>query len=103
MSCMVDLQKEMELHDVLLRMLNYRPGGIRLPSKVYLYASLDGDSHRLLSIKDTPSFQNAKHDAWIDGVLFEGIDVNTRLSQSCFLRQITPVYMDELFVNPVIR
>lgn len=98
----VDLQKEMELHDVLLRMLNYRPGGIRLPSKVYLYASLDGDSYRLLSIKDTPSFQNAKHDAWIDGVLFEGIDVNTRYLKVAFEAD-TPVYMDELFVNPVIR
>ena len=72
------------------------------PPKVYLYASLDGDSYRLLSIKDTPSFQNAKHDAWIDGVLFEGIDVNTRYLKVAFEAD-TPVYMDELFVNPVIR
>ncbi|RJU53282.1 hypothetical protein DW777_15870, partial [Bacteroides sp. AM30-16] len=56
----------------------------------------------LLSIKDTPSFQNAKHDAWIDGVLFEGIDVNTRYLKVAFEAD-TPVYMDELFVNPVIR
>ena len=48
------------------------------------------------------SFQNAKHDAWIDGVLFEGIDVNTRYLKVAFEAD-TPVYMDELFVNPVIR
>lgn len=102
MSCRLICKRKWSLHDVLLRMLNYRPGGIRLPSKVYLYASLDGDSYRLLSIKDTPSFQNAKHDAWIDGVLFEGIDVNTRYLKVAFEAD-TPVYMDELFVNPVIR
>ena len=72
------------------------------PTQFKLRPPLDGDSYRLLSIKDTPSFQNAKHDAWIDGVLFEGIDVNTRYLKVAFEAD-TPVYMDELFVNPVIR
>ena len=96
----VDLQKETSVHEVLLRMLNYRSGNIELPLKVSLYVSQDGGSYRLLSIKNTPSFLNSKHDAWIDGVLFEDINVNARYLKVAFEAE-TPIYMDELFVNPV--
>ena len=54
----------------------------------------------MLSIKNTPSFLNSKHDAWIDGVLFEDINVNARYLKVAFEAE-TPIYMDELFVNPV--
>ena len=83
-------------------MLNYNPEKIGMPMKTYLYTSIDGKEYNLSSIKDAPYFPNNKHDAWIDGVLFEGIDVNTRYLKVAFEAD-TPVYMDELFVNLVIR
>ena len=55
-----------------------------MPVKTYLYTSIDGKEYNLSSIKDAPYFPNNKHDAWIDGVLFEGIDVNTRYLKNCF-------------------
>lgn len=99
----IDLQKKTDIHEVMLRMLNYNPGNIGLPIKVYLYASEDNDSYRLLSIKDAPFFPNNRHDAWIDGILFEDINATNIRSLKVAFSAEMPVYIDELFVNPSIE
>lgn len=98
----IDLQKETVVHEMLLRMLNYHSGGIKLPSKVCLYVSRDGSSYRVVSIKDAPFFPNGNHDAWIDGILFEDLDINARYLKVAFEAD-AQVYIDELFVNSIIQ
>lgn len=96
----VDMKQTTTIRKILVRMLNDHEGNIGLPSKIYLFASSDAKNYHLLSIKDTPYFPNNNHDAWIDGVSFDLSNVNTRYLKVAFNAQ-QPVYMDEIFVNPV--
>ena len=98
----VDLQKKTRLRKVMLRMLDYNLDGIGMPLKVYLFTSLDGKEYRLASIKDTPHFPNNRHDAWIENLLFDQLDESIRYMKVAF-EASQHVYMDELFVNPVIK
>ena len=98
----VDLQKKTRLRKVMLRMLDYNLDGIGMPLKVYLFTSLDGKEYRLASIKDTPHFPNNRHDAWIENLLFDQLDESIRYMKVAF-EASQQVYMDELFVNPVIK
>lgn len=98
----VDLQKKTRLRKVMLRMLDYNLDGIGMPLKVYLFTSLDGEEYRLASIKDTPHFPNNRHDAWIENLLFDQLDESIRYMKVAF-ETSQQVYMDELFVNPVIK
>lgn len=83
-------------------MLNYNLEEIGMPLKVYLFTSLDGKEYNLASIKDAPHFPNNKHDAWIENILFDGLDENVRYVKVAFDAP-QQVYIDEFFVNPVIR
>lgn len=98
----VDLQKKTKLQKAVLRMLNYNLDGIGMPLKVYLFTSSDGKEYKLASIKDAPHFPNNKHDAWIESLLFDRLDENVRYVKVAF-EAPQQVYIDEFFVNPVIR
>lgn len=98
----VDMKSKTQIRNVMLRMLNYAPEGIGMPLKVYLSTSEDGKTYQLNAIKDAPYFPNNKHDAWIDGVLFDQLNGNARYLKVEF-DALQQVYMDELFVNPVMR
>ena len=98
----VDLQKKTPVKNIMVRTLNYNPEGINTPLKVYVYTSEDGKTYSLASIKDAPYFPNNKHDAWIDGILFEKLNENARYIKVAFDAP-QKVYMDELFINPTIE
>lgn len=85
-----------------MRSLNYNQEEIGTPYKVYVFTSNDGVKYQLASIKDAPYFPNNKHDAWIDGVLFDELNENARYIKVAFDAP-QKVYVDELFINPKIR
>ncbi len=60
---------------VLVRMLNCHKDGIVPPVKLYLFSSRDGEEWSLEGIQNSPGYQNTNHDAFIDYVLFEGLDL----------------------------
>ena len=98
----VDLQKKTRVQKAMLRMLNYNPEKIGMPVKTYLYTSIDGKEYNLSSIKDAPYFPNNKHDAWIESILFDQLDENVRYVKVAF-EAPQQVYIDELFINPVLK
>ena len=98
----VDLQNKTKVEKVLMRSLNYNQEEIGTPYKVYVFTSNDGVKYELASIKDAPYFPNNKHDAWIDGVLFDELNENARYIKVAFDAP-QKVYVDELFINPKIR
>ena len=98
----VDLQKKNLVKRIMLRLLNYNPEEIGMPLKVYLFTSPDGKEYELASIKDAPCFPNNKHDAWIENILFDRLDRDARYVKVAF-EALQQVYIDELFVNPIIR
>ena len=97
----VDFGQEIKLDKLFLRLLDYRPGMVTLPDKVYFYVSSDGTSYRLLSVRNAPCFPNAGHDAWIDGILLETADMPARYLKLVFDSPHS-VLMDELYINPMI-
>lgn len=97
----VDLQNKTRLSKAMLRMLNYNPEGIGMPSKVYLFTSIDGKVYDLAAIKDAPYFLNNKHDAWIDTILFDGLNEDVRYVKVAF-DTVCRMYVDEFFINPEI-
>lgn len=98
----IDLKKRFDIQEILVRTLNYNKEGIKAPLKVYIYISKDGLNYHLASIKDSPYFPNNKHDAWIDGTFFENLKINARYVKIAF-NALDKVYMDEIFINPVIK
>ena len=95
----MDFGQEIRLDELFLRLLDYRPGMVTQPDKVYFYVSSDGTSYRLLSVRNAPCFPNAGHDAWIDGILLETANVPARYLKLVFDSPHS-VLMDELYVNP---
>ncbi len=59
--------------NILVRMLNCQKSGIIPPVKLHLSVSDDGKEWNLIQIKNSPSYRNTRHDAFIDYVLFEGL------------------------------
>ena len=98
----LDLQKTTSLQNLMVRTLNYNREQIVAPRKVYVYTSTDGKVYDLASIKDSPYFPNNKHDAWVDGILFEKLNKTARYVKVAFDAD-GKVYMDEIFVNPVVK
>ena len=95
----IDLHKETNVNKVFLRALNYHLKGIGMPVKIYLFTSNDGIKYSLSSIQDGPTFPNDNHDAWIDGILFNNVNKETRYIKVAF-NCLQPAYIDEIFVNP---
>lgn len=93
-----DLGKQTTLNNILFRMLHFAPANLLFPDKIYLFVSPDNINYRLLSIKEPAQFPNNRHDAWIDGVLFENIEADARFVKIGFDAN-SPVYTDELFIQ----
>ena len=64
-----------KVNSVLVRMLNSHKDGIVPPDKIFLFTSRNGSKWSLAQIKDTPSFPNTNHDAFVDHVLFDNLDL----------------------------
>lgn len=92
-----------EINTVMVRMLNSHKDGIIPPSKVFLWAAEAGneDNFRLAGIADTPVFPNTGHDAFIDYVFFEGLNLKEKYLKIEFTSD-TEVYIDEIIINPEI-
>lgn len=95
----VDLKQQRAVQQIMLRYLNYPSADIVAPMKTYLYVSEDGESYRLISIKDSSYFPNGKHDAWIDAILFDGLKLKARYVKVAF-ETSHQTLIDELFINP---
>ncbi len=100
-SIVIHLNQDIKVEEVFLRLLNYQPKKIAPPSKIALSVSEDGEYYQLVAIKDVPSFANAKHDAWVDGVLFDNIAHQTKYLKIDF-QSSHPVYIDEVLINPIL-
>ncbi|MBQ8501943.1 MAG: DUF4434 domain-containing protein [Bacteroides sp.] len=98
---LVDMQQTTAVDEVMMRLLNYRLGGVTLPGKVYLWTSDDAGQWQLVAIKDAPYWPNSNHDAWIDTVLFTDLGIEARYLKVVFDTE-GELYMDELYVNPKI-
>lgn len=97
----VDFGQEIELNELFLRLLNYRPGMVLLPDKVCFYVSSDGTSYQLLSVQNASCFPNANHDAWIDGIFLQKTNVYARYLKLTF-DSPQSVLIDELYINPIL-
>ena len=97
----IGLQKETTVHDILLRMLNYRSADIGLPTKIHLSTSQDGNTYHLLSTKEISPFLNSNHDAWIEGAFWEKLNIKKRFLKITFDAS-SQVYIDEIFINPSV-
>lgn len=63
------------LESLLVRMLMCEKDDIRTPDMLVLSYSCDGKEYRLAQTKSCPVFLNTRHDAYVDHVLFEELDV----------------------------
>lgn len=97
----IDLSQVNGANQVMLRLLNYRLQGIGIPDKVYIYASDDAATWKLVAIEDAPAGRNDRHDAWCDAILSDSLDQDAAYLKVAF-NAGTPVYLDEIFVNPQI-
>ena len=97
----VDFGQNIKLNELFLRLLNYRPEMVILPDKVYFYVSSDDTSYHLLSVQNTTCFPNTSHDAWIDGIFCEKMNVYARYLKIIF-DSPQSVLIDELYINPVL-
>jgi hypothetical protein len=95
----VDMQRESNLRNVLVRMLSYHHGSIALPQKMCLYVSSDGKTYRPAGFADAPLYPNDRHDAWVDAIYFPHVAATARYVKIAFYAD-TKVLMDEVFVNP---
>ena len=55
-------------------MLMCEKDGIRTPDMLVLSYSTDGKEYRLAQTKSCPVFPNTRHDAYVDHVLFDGLE-----------------------------
>ncbi len=94
-----DLPGKTVVNEVLVRMLNCRKDGIVPPSKLFLFSSMDGEKWSLEQIKDSPRCADTRHDAFIDFVLFDGLDCDARHLKIAFTTD-SKSYMDEVTINP---
>jgi hypothetical protein len=95
----IDLEGKKDVNEVLVRMLDCHKDGIIPPDKVFLFTSKDSQKWSLAGIEDTPACPNTNHDAFIDFVLFEGLQAEARYLKVAFTAD-HKVYMDAPVVNP---
>ena len=87
-----------KVNSVLVRMLNSHKDGIVPPDKIFLFTSRNGSKWSLAQIKDTPSFPNTNHDAFVDHVLFDNLDLEASHMKIAFT-----VEAKAAFDTPVLR
>ena len=94
----VSLPAGTTVSSLALRALDYAPYGILPPERISVHAA-DGT---LLAIRQFTPWSNNRHDAWIDL-----IDIPCAPAATSSLRIVFdsdhPVYLDELYVNPVAQ
>lgn len=95
----IDLDGKEDVNEVMVRMLNCHKDGIVPPSKLFLFSSNDGKKWSLEQIKESPVCPNTNHDAFIDFVLFEGLDTQARHLKIAFTAE-QKVFLDKVIVNP---
>lgn len=96
----LDFGKITKVDNVMLRTLNYSPENIYTPSSITMSISNDGISYNSVYTNYHHSFPNNKHDAWIEGTLFENLNINTRYIRIYF-EAYESILMDEIFINPI--
>lgn len=69
-----ELSEGQKLESVLVRMLMCEKDGIRTPDMLVLSYSIDGKEYRLAQTKSCPVFPNTRHDAYVDHILFDGLE-----------------------------
>lgn len=69
-----ELSEGQRLESVLVRMLMCEKDGIRTPDMLVLSYSTDGKEYRLVQTKSCPVFPNTRHDAYVDHILFDGLE-----------------------------
>lgn len=69
-----ELSEGQKLESVLVRMLMCEKGGIRTPDMLVLSYSIDSKEYRLAQTKSCPVFPNTRHDAYVDHILFDGLE-----------------------------
>lgn len=105
----IDLIQPTQISEVMVRMLNSAKDGISLPVKMYLSASVDGQSWNLMQIKEASGFPNTNHDAFAECVLFDDFrllkvgenEVKPAALKLTFMCE-DKVMIDEIFINPVM-
>lgn len=89
---------EGKANEVLVRMLNSHKDGIVPPSKIFLFASEDGQKWSLVQVKDSPVFPNTLHDAYVDHVLFDVHDMKAPYMKIAFTVE-EKAYLDKVILN----
>ena len=88
---------------LLVRMLMCPKDAICTPDMLVLSYSFDGQEYRLVQTKSCPVFPNTRHDAYVDHILFEGLE-NKVPADAKFLRvSYDSEYrtaLDRLILNP---
>ena len=68
------LEQPADIESLLARILVCHKDDIFAPEMLALSASRDGEDYRLVQVKSCPVFPNTRHDAFVDCVLFDGLD-----------------------------
>ena len=94
-----------QLENLLVRMLMCEKDGIKTPDMLALSYSVDGKEYRLAQTKSCPVFPNTRHDAYVDHILFDGLEnsvpenaKSVKISYICD----TKTAIDKLILNPEI-
>ena len=87
-----------KLKSVLVRMLNSHKDGIVPPSKIFLFTSIDGEKWSLAAIKDAPVCPNTGHDAFVDHVLSDGLDIDASYIKIVFTVEAKAAF-DSILIN----
>jgi hypothetical protein len=99
------LPEGQKLESLLVRMLMCEKDGIRTPDMLVLSYSMDGKEYRLAQTKTCPVFPNTRHDAYVDHILFEGLDeIVPEGAESIRISYISDskTALDRLILNPEI-
>ena len=88
---------------LLVRMLMCQKDGISTPDMLTLSYSTDGKEYKLAKTKSCPVFPNTRHDAYVDHVLFEGLESvvpeTARFLKVSYTSE-TKTAVDRLILNP---
>ena len=102
-SC--ELSEGQKLESLLVRMLMCEKDGIRTPDMLVLSYSIDGKEYRLAQTRTCPVFPNRRHDAYVDHILFDGLEEivpkDAKLIRISYTSESRSA-LDRLIVNPEI-
>ena len=98
-----ELSDRQNLESLMVRMLMCEKDGIQTPDMLTLSYSTDGKDYRLAQTKSCPVFLNTRHDAYVDHVLFEELDVIIPKEAKYIRVSYTSEFrtaLDRLILNP---